>query len=156
MDGTLTVSDSHTGRSGVAPERLIRALLLQVLYAIRSEHQLVEQARYNMLFRWFVRLSLDDAVWDATTFTKNRQRLIDGAVTGRLLDAVVDQARHRVETPFGWGQYARPLKQTIRHGLGRVAAQAKRVFASYNLIRMAAFEAAWTRSLAELCPKGGI
>ncbi|AWN14220.1 Mobile element protein [Salinisphaera sp. LB1] len=95
-----------------------------------------------MLFRWFVGLSLDDAVWDATPFTKNRQQLIDGAVTGRLLDAVVDQARHRVETPFGWGKYARPLKQTMLRGLDRVAAQAKRVFASYNLMRMAASEAA--------------
>ncbi|MES1942459.1 transposase, IS4, partial [Salinisphaera sp. T5B8] len=276
--------------------------------------QLVEQMRYNMLYRWFVGLSLDDAVWDATTFTKNRQRFIDGAVTGRLLDAVVDQARqrrllseqhfcvdgtlidawasmgsyrrqddddeppssppnfkgetrrsdthecktdpdarlykkapgqpsrlcyighvltdnrhalvvdaettqasgtaevdaaltmldrrpgkrrltvgadkgydqhrfvtgarqanvtphvaqhthrrrsavdgrttrhaghaksinarHRVETPFGWGKYARPLKQTMLRGLDRVAAQARLVFASYNLVRMAALEAA--------------
>ena len=285
-----------------------------MLYSIRSERQLVEQLRYNMLFRWFVGLSLDDAVWDATTFTKNRQRFIDGAVTGRLLDAVVDQARqrrllseqhfcvdgtlidawasmgsyrrkddddeppngppdfkgesrrsdthecktdpdarlykkaqgqpsrlcyighvltdnrhalvvdaetthasgtaevdaalamldrrpgrrrltvgadknydqhrfvqgarkasvtphvarnnkgdasaidgrttrhsgyaksinarHRVETPFGWGKYARPLRQTMLRGLDRVAAQAKLVFASYNLMRMAALEAA--------------
>lgn len=314
MDGTLTVSYSHTGRPGIAPERLIRALLLQILYSIRSERQLIEQLRYNMLFRWFVGLSLDDAVWDATTFTKNRQRFIDGAVTGRLLDAVVDQARqrrllseqhfcvdgtlidawasmgsyrrkddddeppkgppdfkgesrradthecktdpdarlykkargqpsrlcyighvltdnrhalvvdaetthasgtaevdaalamldrrpgrrrltvgadknydqhrfiqgarkasvtphvarntngrasaldgrttrhvgyaksinarHRVETPFGWGKYARPLRQTMLRGLDRVAAQAKLVFASYNLMRMAALETA--------------
>ena len=85
MDGTLTVSYSHTGRPGVAPERRIRAFLLQLLYSIRSERQLAEQFRYNMLFRWFVGLSLDDAIWDATTFTKNRQRFIDDAVTGRLL-----------------------------------------------------------------------
>ncbi|MES1954215.1 transposase, IS4 [Salinisphaera hydrothermalis EPR70] len=312
MDGTLTVSYSHTGRPGVAPERLIRALLPQILYSIRSERQLIEQLRYNMLFRWFVGLSLDDAVWDATTFTKNRQRFIDGAVTGRLLEAVVDQARqrrllseqhfcvdgtlidawasmgsyrrkddddeppngppdfkgetrradthecktdpdarlykkargqtsrlcyighvltdnrhalvvdaetthasgtaevdaalamldrrpgkrrltvgadknydphrfvqgarqanvtphvarntngcastidarttrhvgyaksinarHRVETPFGWGKYARPIKQTMLRGLDRVAAQARLVFASYNLMRIAALE----------------
>jgi transposase len=314
MEGTLTVSYSHTGRPGIAPERLIRALLLQVLYSIRSERQLIEQLRYNMLFRWFVGLSLDDAVWDATTFTQNRQRFIDGAVTGRLLEAVVVQARqrrllseqhfcvdgtlidawasmgsyrrkddddeppsgppvfkgearrsdthecqtdpdarlyrkapgqaarlcyighvltdnrhalvldaettsatgtaevdaalkmlnrrpgkcrltvgadkgydqqrfvtgareanvtphvaqndhcrrsaidgrptrhtgyaksinarHRVETPFGWGKYARPLRQTLLRGLDCVAAQAKLVFASYNLMRMAALEAA--------------
>ena len=314
MGGTLTVSYSHTGRPGIAPERLIRALLLQILYSIRSERQLVEQLRYNMLFRWFVGLSLDDAVWDATTFTKNRQRFVDSAMTGRLLDAVVDQARqrqllseqhfcvdgtlidawalmgsyrrqddddeppsgppdfkgetrradthecktdpdarlykkaqgqpsrlcyighvltdnrhalvidaettrasgtaevdaaltmldrrpgkhrltvgadknydqqrfvegaraagvtphvaqntrgrrsaiderttrhagyaqsinarHRVETPFGWGKYARPLKQTMLRGLDRVGAQAKLVFASYNLVRIAALEAA--------------
>lgn len=95
MNGTFTVSYSHTGRPGIAPERLIRALLLQVLYSIRSERQLVEQMRYNMLFRWFVGLSLDDAVWDATTFTKNRQRFVDDAVTGQLLEAVVEQARQR-------------------------------------------------------------
>ena len=95
MQGTLTVSYSHTGRPGIAPERLIRALLLQVLYSIRSERQLVEQMRYNMLYRWFVGLSLDDAIWDATTFTKNRQRFIDSDVTARLLEAVVDQARQR-------------------------------------------------------------
>lgn len=95
MNGTFTVSYSHTGRPGIAPERLIRALLLQVLYSIRSERQLVEQLRYNMLFRWFVGLSLDDAVWDATTFTKNRQRFVDDEVTGQLLDAVVEQARQR-------------------------------------------------------------
>lgn len=95
MHGTFTVSYSHTGRPGIAPERLIRALLLQILYSIRSERQLVEQLRYNMLFRWFVGLSLDDAVWDATTFTKNRQRFVDSEVTGRLLDAVVEQARGR-------------------------------------------------------------
>ena len=314
MSGTLTTSYSHTGRPGIAPERLIRALLLQILYSIRSERQLIEQLRYNMLFRWFVGLSLDDAVWDATTFTKNRQRFVDSAVTGRLLDAVVDQARqrrllseqhfcvdgtlidawasmgsyrridddsdppsgppdfkgqqrrsdthecktdpdarlykkargqpsrlcyighvltdnrhalvidaettrasgtaevdaalkmldrrsgkrrltvgadknydqqrfvegtrqarvtphvaqnhrgrrsaidarttrhvgyaqsinarHRVETPFGWGKYARPLKQTMLRGLDRVGAQAKLVFASYNLVRIAALESA--------------
>jgi len=95
MNGTFTVSYSHTGRPGIAPERLIRALLLQILYSIRSERQLVEQMRYNMLFRWFVGLSLDDAVWDATTFTKNRQRFVDDQITGQLLDAVVEQARQR-------------------------------------------------------------
>src|SRR5699024_4368360 len=95
MQGTLNTSYSHTGRPSIAPERLIRALLLQILYSIRSERQLVEQLRYNMLYRWFVGLSLDDAVWDATTFTKNRQRFVDGEVTGKLLEAVVEQARQR-------------------------------------------------------------
>ena len=95
MSGALTISYSHTGRPGIAPERLIRALLLQILYSIRSERQLVEQLRYNMLFRWFVGLWLDDAARDGTTFAKNRQRFVDGTVTRRLLDAVVDQARQR-------------------------------------------------------------
>ena len=66
------------GRPSIAPEKLLRALLLQVLYTIRSERQLVEQLQYNLLFQWFVGLSLDDAVWDATTFTKNRDRLLNG------------------------------------------------------------------------------
>ncbi len=314
MQGPLTVSYSHTGRPSIAPERLIRALLLQVLFSIRSERQLVEQMRYNMLYRWFVGLSLDDAIWNATTFTKNRERFVNHEVTGRLLEAVVEQARkrqllseqhfcvdgtlidawasmgsyrrkdddrappsgppdfrgdkrradthecktdpdarlykkakgqpsrlcyighvltdnrhalvidahvthatgtaevdaamkmldrrpgkrrltvgadknydqqrfvegarkanvtphvaqntgrrrsridrrttrhegyaksinarHRVETPFGWGKFNRPLKQTMLRGLGRVGAQAKLVFASYNLARIAALEAA--------------
>ena len=67
---------SHTGRPSIAPEQLLRALLLQVLYSIRSERLLVEQLDYNLLFRWFVGLSMDDAVWDHSTFTKNRERLI--------------------------------------------------------------------------------
>lgn len=313
LHGTLHTSYSHTGRPSIAPERLIRALLLQVLYSIRSERQLVEQLRYNMLYRWFVGLTLDEAIWDASTFTKNRQRLIDHAVSDELLAAVVEQARqrgllsdehfcvdgtlidawaamssyrrkdddddppagppdfrgerrrsdthecktdpdarlyrksqgqsarlcyighvltdnrhalvvdaeltrasgtaevdaalamlnrrpgrrrltvgadkgydqrrfvagarqarvtphvaqntrrrdsaidarttrhrgyaqslnarHRVETPFGWGKFARPLKQTMLRGLGRISAQAKLVFTGYNLVRMAALEA---------------
>ncbi|MDT0635945.1 IS5 family transposase [Spectribacter hydrogenoxidans] len=95
MRGTLLVSYSHTGRPSVAPERIIRALLLQVLYSIRSERQLVEQIRYNMLYRWFVGLSLDDAVWDASTFSKNRERFVDHRVTGQLLEQVVSVARRR-------------------------------------------------------------
>lgn len=314
MHGSFTVSYSHTGRPSVAPERIIRALLLQVLYSVRSERRLVEAIRYNMLYRWFVGLSIDERVWDATTFTKNRERFVDHQVTGHLLQRVVElarqrqllsdahfsvdgtlidawasmgsyrrrdedddppsgppdfkgeqrcsathecktdpdarlyrkadgqparlcyighaltdnrhalvidarvthatgtaevdaaldmldqqpgkrrltlgadrgydqrrmvdgarqrrvtphvaqntkrrrsaidgrttrhvgytqsiHARHRVETPFSWGKYGRPLRQTMLRGLDRVAAQAKLVFASYNLVRIAALEAA--------------
>lgn len=95
MAGTFTVSYAHTGRPSIAPERVIRALLLQVLYSIRSERRLVEEIRYNMLYRWFVGLSLDDAVWDASTFSKNRERFIDHEVTGWLLERVVALARKR-------------------------------------------------------------
>lgn len=95
MEGTLTVSYSHTGRPSIPPEHLIPALLLQVLYSIHSERGLVEQLQYNMLYRWFVGLSLDDGVWRPTTFTKNRERFIDHQVTSRLLEAVVEQARKR-------------------------------------------------------------
>jgi transposase len=66
------------GRPSIPPERLLRALLLQAFYSVRSEKQLVEQLDYNLLFRWFVGLSLDDEVWDETVFTKNRERLIEG------------------------------------------------------------------------------
>jgi transposase len=69
---------SHTGRPSIPPERLLRALLLQVLYSIRSERMLMEQLDYNLLFRWFVGLSMDDAIWDPTVFTKNRDRLLRG------------------------------------------------------------------------------
>jgi transposase len=69
-----------TGRPSIAPELLLRALLLQILYSIRSERQLMEQLDYNLLFRWFVGLNLDDRVWSATTFSKNRDRLLAGDV----------------------------------------------------------------------------
>jgi len=71
---------STMGRPSIPPEKLLRALLLQMLYSIRSERLLMEELDYNILYRWFVGLSLDDAVWDATTFTKNRDRLLDGDV----------------------------------------------------------------------------
>ena len=66
---------SHEGRPSIPPEQLLSALLLQVLYGLRSERLLMEQLDYNLLFRWFVGLSPDDRVWDATSFTKNRERL---------------------------------------------------------------------------------
>ena len=66
----------QTGRPSIPPEQLLRALLLQVLYSVRSERQLMEQLDYNLLFRWFVGLSMDDPVWDPTVFTKNRERLL--------------------------------------------------------------------------------
>ena len=80
------------GRPSIAPEKLLRALLLQVLYTIRSERQLVEQLQYNLLFQWFVGLSLDDAVWDATTFTKNRDRLLTGDIAEAFFQEVLAEA----------------------------------------------------------------
>lgn len=71
---------ADTGRESIAPEKLMRALPLQVFYSIRSERQLVEQMRYNLLFRWFVGLSLDDAVWNHSVFSKNRDRLFENEV----------------------------------------------------------------------------
>jgi transposase len=86
---------AKTGRPSVAPERLLRALLLQVLYSIRSERQLMEQLDYNLLYRWFVGLNMDDPIWDVSVFTKNRQRLLDGDVAEAFFDAVLAQARSR-------------------------------------------------------------
>jgi transposase len=91
--GTLYV---QFGRPSIPPERLLRALLLQALYTIRSERQLMEQLDYNLLFRWFVGLGMDDRVWSATTFSKNRDRLLDGDIAAAFFEAVrlhADSAR---------------------------------------------------------------
>jgi transposase len=99
-DRALRELDSHFaalyargGRPSIAPERLIRAQLVQVLYSVRSERQLMEQLEYNLLYRWFVGLEMDEAVWDVTVFTKNRERLIAGGIAEQLLLRVVEQAR---------------------------------------------------------------
>jgi transposase len=93
MDAELERLYSSTGRPSIAPERLLRASLLMVLYSVRSERQLMEQMNYNLLFRWFVGLEMDDPVWDVTVFTKNRERLIGGEVSQRLLESVLVEAR---------------------------------------------------------------
>ncbi len=83
------------GRPSIAPEKLLRALLLQALYSVRSERLLMEQLDYNLLFRWFVGLNMDDPIWDATVFTKNRERLLDGDIAEAFFHAVVGRARER-------------------------------------------------------------
>ncbi len=75
------------------PEKLLRALLLQVLYTIRSERQLMEQLNYNLLYRWFVGLNMDDPMWDVTVFTKNRERLLKGHIAQAFFQKVLEQAR---------------------------------------------------------------
>ena len=102
VDEALGALSSHLdtlyargGRPSIAPEKLVRALLLQALYSVSSERQLMEQMDYNLLFRWFVGLNMDEAVWDVTVFTKNRERLMEGEVSERLLLAVVEQAHAR-------------------------------------------------------------
>lgn len=84
---------ARRGRPSIPPEQLLRGLLLQALYAIRSERQLMEQIDFNLLYRWFVGLGMDEAAWDPTVFSKNRDRLLQGEVSQRLLVAVVEQAR---------------------------------------------------------------
>lgn len=83
---------ASSGRPSIAPEKLLRALLLQVLYTVRSERLLMEQLDYNLLFRWFVGLNLDEPVWDVTVFTKNRERLLVGEVAQGFFTAVLAQA----------------------------------------------------------------
>jgi transposase len=86
---------SHTGRPSIPPEKLLRALLLQAFYSIRSERQLMEQLDFNLLFRWFVGLGIDGAVWDASTFAKNRDRLLEVDVSAKLLGGVVNHNKVR-------------------------------------------------------------
>src|SRR5438477_9719452 len=91
LSGEFAKLYSPIGRESIPPERLMRAMLLQAFYSIRSERQLVERIGYDLLFRWFVGLGIEDAVWDATSFTKNRDRLLDGAVASQFLAAVLSQ-----------------------------------------------------------------
>ena len=86
---------SVTGRPSIPPEKLLRALLLQAFYTVRSERQLMEQLEYNLLFRWFVGLSMDAPVWDPSVFAKNRDRLIDGDLAREFMAAVLNQAQVR-------------------------------------------------------------
>jgi transposase len=84
---------SHTGRPSIPPEQLLRALLIQIFFSVRSERQLIEQLDYNMMFRWFVGLNLDDEIWNATTFTKNRDRLLEGEIAERFFAEVLAMAK---------------------------------------------------------------
>ena len=93
LSGRFSGLYAFTGRPSIPPERLLRALLLQVLYSIRSERMLMEQLEYNLLFRWFVGLGMDDPVWVPTVFTKNRDRLLEGEVAEAFFGAVLAQGR---------------------------------------------------------------
>jgi transposase len=93
--GRVGAAYASTGRPSIAPEKLLRALVLQAFYSVRSERQLMEQLDYNLLFRWFVGLALDAPVWDVTVFTKNRERLLAGAIAQKFLAAVLAQPRVR-------------------------------------------------------------
>ena len=84
---------SDIGRRSIPPEKLLRALLLQVLYTVRSERMLMEQLQYNLLFRWFVGLNMDEPVWDVTVFTKNRERLLKADVAKKFFELVLKQAQ---------------------------------------------------------------
>lgn len=97
LDPDFRTLYATTGRPSIPPEQLVSALLLHVLYGVRSERQLMEQLDYNLLYRWFVGLSPDDAVWDATTFTKNRERLQHGDIFNRFMEKLL---HHQEVTPL--------------------------------------------------------
>src|SRR4029077_2973933 len=86
---------AKVGRPSIPPEQLLRAQLLQLLYSVRSERLLMEEMDYNLLFRWFVGLNMDDPVWDATVFSKNRDRLLEGAVAQAFFQQVLKLARQK-------------------------------------------------------------
>ena len=93
LSGDFATLYSGTGRPSIAPEMLLRAMLLQAFYSVRSERQLMERLEFDLLFRWFVGIGVDDAVWDHSTFSKNRDRLLEGEVAAKLLNAVLSQPR---------------------------------------------------------------
>jgi len=95
LDGRFDEIYDEEGRKSIPPERLLRALLVQMLYSVRSERMLMEQLEYNLLFRWFVGLSANEPVWHPTVFTKNRDRLLEGAVAEEFFSMVVNQARRK-------------------------------------------------------------
>jgi transposase len=93
LSGDFAALYSRLGRPSVAPEMLLRAMLLQAFYSVRSERQLMERLEFDLLFRWFVGLGLNDAIWDHSTFSKNRDRLLEGEIAAKFLGAVLAQPR---------------------------------------------------------------
>ena len=93
LSGEFSALYSRIGRPSIPPEKLLRAMLLQAFYSIRSERQLMERLEFDLLFRWFVGIGVDDAVWDHSTFSKNRDRLLEGDLAAKLLSAVLAQPR---------------------------------------------------------------
>ena len=93
LSGNFAALYSGMGRPSIAPEMLLRAMLLQAFYSVRSERHLMERLEFDLLFRWFVGLGVDDPVWDHSTFSKNRDRLLEGDIAAKFLAAVLSQPR---------------------------------------------------------------
>src|SRR5690348_6932675 len=93
LSGDFGALYATTGRPSIPPEMLLRAMLLQAFFSVRSERQLMERLEFDLLFRWFVGLGVDDPVWDHSTFSKNRDRLLDGAIAAKFLAAILEQPR---------------------------------------------------------------
>lgn len=95
LNGLFNTIYADSGRASIAPEKLLRAMLIQVFFSVRSERQLMEQVRYNLLFRWFIGLAIDDEVWDHSVFSKNRDRLLEHAVVESFFTEVMRLADKR-------------------------------------------------------------
>ena len=93
LSGEFSALYSRSGRPSIPPEKLLRGMLLQAFYSIRSERQLMERLEFDLLFRWFVGIGVDDAAWDHSTFSKNRERLLEGDIAAKFLSAVMAQPR---------------------------------------------------------------
>src|SRR5690242_9518645 len=91
LAGDFSALYSRMGRPSIAPEKLLRAMLLQAFYSVRSERQLMERLEFDLLFRWFVGIGMDDLVWDHSSFSKNRDRLLEGAIAAKFLAALLSQ-----------------------------------------------------------------
>ena len=117
LDADFSRLYAGDGRPSIAPERLLRAALIQILFSIRSERQLMEQLEYNLLFRWFVGLGIDEPVLVPTVFTSQKKR-------------------KQIEEPFGWGKTVGPIRKTMLRGLNRVRAQFTLTMAAYNLAKL--------------------
>ena len=95
LSGAFAAMYAPLGRPSIAPEKLLRALLLQAFYTVRSERQLMERLEFDLLFRWFVGLGIDDRVWDHSVFSKNRERLLEAEIAARFLTSILDQGEIR-------------------------------------------------------------
>src|SRR6204780_4262483 len=93
LSGEFSALYSRSGRPSIPPEKLLRAMLLQAFYSIRSERQLMERLEFDLLFRWFIGIGVDDAAWEPSTFSKNRDRLLEGDIAAQFLSAVLAQPR---------------------------------------------------------------
>jgi transposase len=142
---------SPFGRERIPPKRLLRTLLVQAFYWIRSERQLVEQIEFDLLLRWFVVLGVDDPAWDATTFRKNRgpaagrrcggevpgrRSGIDGVPTRHAGYAISLRIRKRIEETFGWAKSVAGLRKARPRGLPTFDRQFTFAMAAYDLVRL--------------------
>ena len=115
MERDLAALYSGTGRPSIAPEKLLRATLLQAFYSVRSERQLMERLEFDLLFRWFVGIGVDEPVWDHSVFSKNRERLLEGAIAARFLSTLLTQPKvKRLLSPITLASMAHWCRRGLR------------------------------------------